>query len=153
MTVDILDPIQPTEEDTRQARESVSRLTRHLREPERVRIQISDDDEPAELLPLPQMAVQLLKDILVQLAAGNAVTLIPTHAEMTTQQAADFLNVSRPYLVGVLERGEIPFHKVGTHRRVCFRDLLAYRRQSEEDRKRALEELAAQAQESNMGYE
>ena len=80
------------------------------------------------------------------------MTLIPQHAELTTQQAADFLNVSRPFFVKLLEEGKLPFHKVGSHRRIYFRDLVAYKEQNINERRQAMDELAAQAQELKLGY-
>ena len=77
---------------------------------------------------------------------------MPIHAELTTKEAADILNVSRPHLVKLLEAGEIPFHKTGTHRRVRFEHLRNYKDQMRAEQERALEELAAQAQELGMGY-
>ncbi|MGN7613135.1 helix-turn-helix domain-containing protein [Magnetococcales bacterium HHB-1] len=108
-------------------------------------------DEHLEVT-LPMSAIRLLTQILDQMAKGNAVSLVPIHAELTTQEAANFLSVSRPYLVKILEEGKIPFHKVGVRRRVLFKDLMAYRERRQEQKKTALNELAAQAQELDLGY-
>jgi len=101
---------------------------------------------------LPQAAVSLLRDMLDEMARGSAIALMPVHVEFTTQQAADYLNVSRPYLIGLLEKGAIPFHKVGTHRRVRFADLETHRKQSLARSGAAMDEPVAQAQELGLGY-
>ena len=80
------------------------------------------------------------------------MTLIPVHAELTTQQAADILNVSRPFLIEQLEKGVIPYRKVGTHRRVMFEDLMEYKQTMDHNRLKALEELSVIDQELGLGY-
>jgi excisionase family DNA binding protein len=112
-----------------------------------VRVRAGDEDAI-----VPREAFELLLEILGQMANGNAVTLVPVQAEFTTQQAADFLNVSRPFVIQLLEAGAVPFRKVGTHRRVRFEDLLAYKEADDARRKRTLEQLAAEAQQHDMGY-
>ena len=101
---------------------------------------------------MPAPALRMLVDILAQMAEGNAVTIAPYHAELTTQQAADYLNVSRPHLVGLIGRGELAHRKVGSHRRILFKDLVEYQQGSRVERKKSLDELAAQAQELELGY-
>ncbi|MBN8480317.1 MAG: helix-turn-helix domain-containing protein [Xanthomonadales bacterium] len=131
------------------ARESSRVLAACIGKGPTARLRVFDDDGEIEV---PVGALRMLVDILANMAAGNAMSLVPIHAELTTQQAADFLNVSRPHLVGLLDRGALPHHKVGTHRRVTFRDLMAFREQSLAGSRTALDALAAQAQELGLDY-
>lgn len=100
-------------------------------------------EEPVEI---PAQALRLLREILEQMARGNTVALAPVQAELTTRQAADLLQVSRTFLVRLLDEGRIPCRKVGSHRRVRSEDILAYRRDTESRRRDALDELTAQDQ-------
>jgi len=145
--------VAPTEADALLARESSRRLAARLPKQPAVRIQFLEDGEPAETVAVPASALRFLLHVLTEMAQGNAVTLIPVHAELTTQQAADLLNVSRPFLVALLETGQIPYRKVGTHRRILSRDVMMYKQRTDAARLQALNELQAQAQELNMGYQ
>jgi excisionase family DNA binding protein len=95
-------------------------------------------------------AARLLVQILDEMSRGNAVKIVPVHAELTTQEAADLLNVSRPTLIQMLDQGQIPFRKVGTHRRIPFTKVMEYKRKLESDRKAALAELVAYDQEIGL---
>jgi excisionase family DNA binding protein len=145
--------VAPSEAEARLARESSRRLATHkLGKRSSVRIQVLDDGEETETVAVPASALRLFLHLLTEMSQGNSVTLIPTHAEITTQQAADLLNVSRPYLVKLLDEGRIPCRNVGKYRRVRFDDLLAYKRKDDEARAKILDQLTAEAQELGMGY-
>ena len=94
----------------------------------------------------------MLRQLLDQLAEGTTVAVVDDQAEMSTQQAADYLGVSRPFFIGLLDRGVLPFRKVGAHRRIQARDVIEHKSRDRADRLKALEELAAQAQELGLGY-
>jgi len=102
---------------------------------------------------VPASALRILFAALSEMACGNGVSLLPVATELTTQEAADLLNVSRPYLVGLLEKGEMPFRKVGNQRRVRLQDVMNYKAHSDVDRGRALDELARLGQEIGVGYD
>ncbi|MCL2118681.1 MAG: helix-turn-helix domain-containing protein [Planctomycetaceae bacterium] len=101
---------------------------------------------------IPASAIPLLAEMLSVMAEGQAVTVVPVQTELTTQQAAEVLGVSRPFLIKLLDGGEIPHRLVGTHRRVLLNDVLEYRRQTDRNRETTLEKLAAEAQKLNLGY-
>lgn len=100
-----------------------------------------------EHLALPEPIRAALRQIIPYLLRGDAVSLVPVHRQLTTQQAADFLNMSRPYLVKLLREGTIPHTLVGTHRRVYLRDLLEYKRLRDAEHRKVLDEMAALAEE------
>jgi excisionase family DNA binding protein len=152
----------PTVQDQRVARESLVLFNKAIdgSQSEGIRIQIQAGDatsRPAQQPPLsvviPAKALHLLAVILSNMAQGKAISLVPSDAEVTTQQAADRLGMSRPHLVKLLEEGVIPFKKVGSHRRVRLEDLLAYEAGQQTIRTDRLQFLAEQAQALNLGYE
>ena len=147
-------PFIPTEAESQVSKESSRILAPHISTKQaNRRLKIVEENGEEETVVIPAAAFDLLVDILSQMAQGNAVTLMPIHAELTTQEAADLLNVSRPFLVKLIESGKISHRKVGRHRRILLEDLMNYKHQIDSQRMQALDELAAQAQELNMGYE
>jgi excisionase family DNA binding protein len=143
--------VSPSEQDSKIAQESSRRLSRFAGQ-DRLTLQIPSKGRAAETIELPGPAIGLLMRILTEMSKGNAVTLMPIHAELTTHQAAAILGVSRPFLIKQMKEKKIPFRRIGTHRRVRFQDLMEYKNQIDADRAKVLGELAAQAQELNMGY-
>jgi excisionase family DNA binding protein len=135
-------PAFPNQHDSQLARVSAQVLA-GIDTPE-VTLTLEHDDHRIPIT-LPLSAIKLLQRLLSEMAAGNAVTLMPLRAELTTQQAADLLNVSRPFLTGAL-----PFHRVGTHRRVLVKHLLEYQRESRARSEQAMRELAELSQELGL---
>lgn len=143
----------PSDQEIDLASESSRKLSAYIKSTGHPSFQLLKKGKAIETVSIPVGALRLLVAILSQMAKGNAVTLIPVHAELTTQEAADLLNVSRPYLVNLLEEGKIPFHKVGTRRRVFAKDILRFKEKTDKDRLAILEELVNEAQKHNMGYD
>lgn len=140
---DPTEPVTPSEADAALARESAQRLAPRLATANgALELRVVDHEGKSEAVTIPTVAFRLLVTILAEMAAGHAVRLIPHQAELTTQEAAELLNVSRPYLVRLLDDGKIPFHRVGTHRRVRFRDVMAYKSEHRQARKAVLDRLS-----------
>ena len=137
----------PSDSEAGIAKETSRLLAMRLRKGAAMRLRILDGDAPQGIVTLPAPAVGLLLRILEEMARGNAVTVIPVRAELTTQEAADMLNISRPSLIQLLDEKKIEYRRVGTHRRVRFEALMRYKRRSDEERRAVLDDLAAYDQE------
>lgn len=144
--------LPPSEREAIIARTSRQLLSRYAREDQPLTLRVMDaaHDEPIEL---PAGAVTLLMDILDAMASGQGVTLIPEDAELTTVQAADMLHVSRPFLIKLLDEGKIPYRKVGKHRRIRGEDVMNFKRAIDQEREAVLDQLVADTQKHEMGYD
>ncbi len=146
----VLTTVPPSRDEVELARSSGERLAPLARLDRPLTMRVRGAEE--ETIELPAGAVKLLVEILEDMASGRAVTIVPQNAELTTQQAADFLNVSRPFLIRLLAEKKIPFRMVGTHRRVRLEDVLKYKEGVDAERRKVLDQLASDAQELDMGY-
>ena len=147
-------PRLPTDDEINQAREASRQLARLLPAGDDAAaapaLRLVTDDNHHEMIAIPPGALRLLVDMLTQLGQGRAVTVLPQNAELTTQEVADYLNVSRPYVVKLIEEEKLPARKVGTRRRVAFEDLLRYDEQQRARQRAALDELARIDQELGL---
>jgi len=143
----------PTRKERQLAKESKSELDRISDKLKRsskiIEIEVGDGKES---LKIPASAFQHLSSILEYMSQGRAVSVLSIDEELTTQEAADILNVSRPHVVKLSEEGEIPFHKVGRHRRIKLKDLLAYKKKYKKRQRKALDELTRISQEEGLDY-
>lgn len=151
----LVDPALPDGREARLARDALGKvkgfLARHPRsdqDHDLVQVTVQED---GETLTLPRSVVELIARVLAHMAAGRGVSVVPLHAELTTQQAADILNVSRPFLIGLLDAGEIVYRMVGTHRRIKAASLLEYQREDDARRRQAADELAKLGQDMGLG--
>lgn len=151
-TIASIGSLKPGEVNAEQAERARRRIADYLAAhpdgPNEVSVLVEGDPEDALVVPRPVVA--MIAHVLGQLAAGHGVSVIPSEAELTTQQAADMLNVSRPYLIGLLESGEIPYRTVGRHRRVTFEALMEFKRHDDAKRRAAADDLADLSQELGL---
>ena len=141
----------PSARDSVLARESAQLISRLASPDHDLKLTVKEEGQD-ETLVLPAGAVALLMDILENMAAGRGITLIPQNAELTTVQAAAILNVSRPFLIKLLDEKAIPHHKTGKHRRIRIEDVMAYKVKVDQDREAVLDRLTTEAQAQGMGY-
>ena len=144
-------PVQPEGEDAAIARDALVRvrkaLAAHRDSHEPVRLTLEED---GEMVTVPRAAVDQFVDVLANMAAGQGVSLVPAHAELTTQQAADLMNVSRPCIVQLLAEGKIPSRDTKQGRRIVASDLLEYKRVLKKEQRAAFAEMVALDQEMGL---
>jgi len=145
-----IDPVLPSEQDAALAKTARQALERSEAVGKPLHVQFTATGQEVMTFDLPPVVTRLLMDVLKETAAGHAVSLVPMEAEVTTQQAADLLNVSRPYLVGLIDKGLLAARMVGNQRRLPLKDVLAYKADHFAKRSTALDELAAHDQELGL---
>lgn len=146
-----MSPVAAPERQRRRV-EALSQLLDRARKPAKARSKcrlIGPDDE---IIEIPETVFQILAHVAEVLARGDAITVVPVGKELTTQQAANTLNVSRQYLVRLLDDGKIPFTKTGKHRRLRIADVLAFKRQRDREREQALTDLTHLTEDELNGY-
>jgi excisionase family DNA binding protein len=143
--------IDPGDVNAEQAGRTARRIRDYLASrPDQDPLEIRVEGDDSEVLVVPRASAAMFAQLLAALEEGHGVTLIRADAQLTTQQAADLLNVSRPYLIGLLESGQIGYTKVGRHRRVAFADLMEYKRRSDRQARAAADELTVLGQEVGL---
>lgn len=151
MSAQSISSINPGDVDVGIAERAALRIRDYLEgHPDDDLIEALGETGAEDALVIPRATAVLFAQILDQLAQGRGVQILPKVAELSTQQAADVLNVSRPYLIGLLTSGEIPYRKVGRHRRVRFEDLMDYKRQDDLKRRAAADDLASISEELGL---
>jgi excisionase family DNA binding protein len=139
------EPIVATEAEAVIAKEALTKLKPLADAKTDIKLRVSEKGADI-VVPLPAIAVEAIVDFLMAMVERKAFSVIPHETELTTNQAADFLNVSRPYLVGLLDKGLIKHRVVGTHRRVLVADLMTYKKESDKAREDAIAKMVAESQ-------
>jgi len=150
MTTTHTDPTIPSDQDAMLAREVSRALEKYHAAGRGLSVQVGAAGREVTTVELPAAVAKLLVQMLAEIGKGHAVTLVPTEAEITTQAAADLLNVSRPFVVGLIDKGKLPATMVGSHRRVLLQDVLDYKARSKAEARAALKEMAAISQELGL---
>ena len=147
-----IDSIIPNNKDIELAKQSSRALAELLNKKVKTfDLELSNSSGTKKII-LPAYAIKILSDILTQMSLGNAVTIVPLHAELTTQEAAEILNVSRPFIIKLLEDGKISYKMVGTRRKILFKNLMLYKETMYHARLKTLDELSKDAQDLDIGY-
>jgi excisionase family DNA binding protein len=145
-------PLAPSENEIKLARKLNSVLSgMSFKKSKSISITLKDS-ESQHTLDVPFSAFRSLIFVLAQMAEGNAVTIMPVHVELTTQESADLLNVSRPYFIRLLETKKIPFRKVGTRRKILFQDVMSYKVKIDGARRKVLDNVVEESQKLHLGY-
>lgn len=145
----------PDKQAAEQAADAVEQLTAFLRAhpTPTTHVQlVNEGTEAVTRIVVPSVAFGFFVDVLDEVANGNAVTVVPVHAELTSQQAADLLNVSRPFLIKLLDERAIPYRRVGNRRKILLVDLLDYKRRDETMRRDIADELTREAEHIGLEY-
>jgi len=137
----------PTPDEASKAKDATRVLGAMAKRRGALSLYLRNGSKGETVVELPPAVSDLVLRLLMLVGKGEAVNLVPFGTELTTQQAADLLNVSRPFLIKLIDAGELPHHKVGRHRRIRAEDLLAYRRRRDRTRSAALDKLAQLGQE------
>ena len=147
------EPLLPSHEEVLMAQETGRKLAAFIRPEEGISFKVQDKEGKETEMELPASIARILLDMLEQVANGKAISFLPLNAELSTSQAAELLKVSRPFFIKMLEDGELPFRKVGSHRRVMLEDILAYKREIYKKRMEVLDDLTEEAQKLKLGYD
>ncbi len=139
-------PLPPNDKEAQVARKSSKALASFASTNTDVCFRAKLEGSEEVDIALPPSAIRLLLGVLEEIGRGNSVTLIPTEAELTTQQAADITRVSRPFFIRLLEEGRLPYRMVGAHRRVLYRDVVRFIQEEEARRVKVMEELVAETE-------
>lgn len=149
---DITHPGVPSNKEIALAEKSSRILSNYIKKTKTPVLQLVDNNKKHQEIALPPLALQLLMGILEQMGRGKAVSLVFVRAELTTQEAADFLNVSRVYMLSLLKEGVIPSYKVGNSYKILVKNVIKYKSSIDKKRLKALDALTKQAQALDMGY-